>query len=166
MKNFFDYFEKVLENSMATSEERFEQLRRVGCRATRRLPTVTGSTAAVKGWATAQRSSLRSTAHESSPASYVPRITSNAKITRKRDGEVLEEALNMSRSMKVMGVNLRVHYENSRRCVGDEPCQSHSSTSMNSFKRGVESVQAVHWVRQPDASGKGTQAHAEPLCRR
>ena len=30
-----DYFEKVLENSMATSEERPEQLRKVGCRATR-----------------------------------------------------------------------------------------------------------------------------------
>ena len=34
-----DYFEKVLENSMATLEERFEQLGRVGCRATRRMPT-------------------------------------------------------------------------------------------------------------------------------
>ena len=30
-----DNFEKVLENSMATTEERPEQLRRVGCRATR-----------------------------------------------------------------------------------------------------------------------------------
>ena len=31
----------------------------------------------------------------------------------KRDGEALEEAFNASRSMKVMGANLRVHCENS-----------------------------------------------------
>ena len=37
----------------------------------------------------------------------------------KRDGEVLVEAFNTSRSMKVMGVNLRVQYENSMRC--DKP---------------------------------------------
>ena len=30
-----DYFDQVLENPMATSEERLGQLRRVGCRATR-----------------------------------------------------------------------------------------------------------------------------------
>ena len=45
-----DYFEQVLMSSMAASGERLEQLRRVGCRAMRRMPTVTGSTAAVKGW--------------------------------------------------------------------------------------------------------------------
>ena len=77
-----NYFEQVLENSMATSEERLEQLRRVGCEATRRMATATGSAAAVKGWTTAQRSSFRSTAHERSPSSFVPRITSNATITR------------------------------------------------------------------------------------
>ena len=70
-----DYFEKILERSMATWEELFEQWRRVGCRATRRMPTVTGSTSAVKGWTAAQRSSLRSTAHERSPACFVPRNT-------------------------------------------------------------------------------------------
>ena len=43
-----NYFEKVLENSMASSEQRLEQLRRVGSRATRRMATITGSTAAVK----------------------------------------------------------------------------------------------------------------------
>ena len=43
-----DYFEKVIENSMATSEERVQQLREPGCRATRWMPTATGSTAAVK----------------------------------------------------------------------------------------------------------------------
>ena len=43
-----DYFEKVLESSMATSEERVEQLRELGCRAMRWMPTATGSTAAVK----------------------------------------------------------------------------------------------------------------------
>ena len=74
-----NYFGKVLENSMAASEERLEQLRARG-RATRRMPTVTGSAAAGKGWTATQRSSLRGTAHERSPASFVPRITSNAKI--------------------------------------------------------------------------------------
>ena len=37
----------------------------------------------------------------------------------KRNGEVLVDAFNASRSMKVMGVNLRVHYENTMRC--DKP---------------------------------------------
>ena len=37
----------------------------------------------------------------------------------KRDGEVPVETFNASRSMKVMGVNLRVQYENSMRC--DKP---------------------------------------------
>ena len=46
----------------------------------------------------------------------------------KREGEVLVKAFNASRSMKVMGVNFRVQYENSMRC--DKPsatnlCQSH-----------------------------------------
>ena len=77
-----NYFEKVLENSMATSEERLDQLRRVGRRATRRVPTVTGSTAAENCWTAAQRSSFRSIAHERSPSSFVPRISSNATITR------------------------------------------------------------------------------------
>ena len=47
-------------------------------------------------------------------ADYVKR-----KDHAKRDGEVLVEAFNASRSMKVMGVNLRVHYENTMRC--DKP---------------------------------------------
>ena len=34
----------------------------------------------------------------------------------KRDGEVLVEAFNASRSMKVMGVNFHVQYENNMRC--------------------------------------------------
>ena len=66
-----DHFQQVLENSMDTSEERLEQLRRVGCRPTRRMPTVTESTAAVKGWTAAHRSSLRRTTHERSSASFV-----------------------------------------------------------------------------------------------
>ena len=37
----------------------------------------------------------------------------------KGDGEVLEEAFNASRSMKAMGVNLRVQCDNSMRC--DKP---------------------------------------------
>ena len=37
----------------------------------------------------------------------------------KRDGEVPVEAFNASRSMEVMGVNLRLQYENSIRC--DKP---------------------------------------------
>ena len=77
-----NHFEQVLGNSMATSEERLEQLKRVGCRATRGMPTATGSTAAENGWRAAQRSSLRSTAHDRSSARFVPRITSNATITR------------------------------------------------------------------------------------
>ena len=77
-----DYFEQVVENSMATSEERLEQLRRVGCRATRHMPTIIEYIAAEKGWTAAQRSSLRSTVHERSSASFGPRITSNATTTR------------------------------------------------------------------------------------
>ena len=74
----------------------------------------------------------------------------------KCDGEV--------RSMKVMGVNLRVQYENSMRCdIGDEPCQQHRSTSTKSVRRGVASVQAVHWVCQLDASSRELQTHAKPL---
>ena len=120
-----NFFEQVLENKMASSEERLVQLGKVGCRATRRMPTVTGSTVAVAGWTAEQRSSFRSTA--------------------KRDGEVLVEAFNARRSMKVMGVNLRVQYENSMRC--DKPsvmqlCQQHRSTSMLSFRKSVASVQA------------------------
>ena len=45
----FDYFEKVLENSIATSEERVEQLRELRCRTSRWMKTATGSTAAKKG---------------------------------------------------------------------------------------------------------------------
>ena len=45
----FDYFEKVLENSIATSEERVEQLRELTCRTSRWMKTATGSTAAKKG---------------------------------------------------------------------------------------------------------------------
>ena len=37
----------------------------------------------------------------------------------KRDGEVLVEAFNASRSMKVMGVNFHVQYGNNMRC--DKP---------------------------------------------
>ena len=37
----------------------------------------------------------------------------------KRDGEVLDETSNGLRSMKVMGLNLHVHYENNMR--SDEP---------------------------------------------
>ena len=44
----FDYFEKVLENSITTSEERVEQLRELRCRAMRWM-TATGYTAAKKG---------------------------------------------------------------------------------------------------------------------
>ena len=44
-----DYFEKVLENSITTSEERVEQLRELRCRAMRWMTTATGSTAAKKG---------------------------------------------------------------------------------------------------------------------
>ena len=121
---------QVLENSMATSEERLEQLRRVGCRPTRRLPAVTGSTA-VRGWTAAQRSSLRRSTHERSSASFVPRSSSNA--TNTRNVIVLEEATNASRSMKVMGVNLRVHYENSMRC--DKP--SATNLVSRTFRRGT-----------------------------
>ena len=116
---------------MATSEERLEQLRRVGCRPTRRLPTVTGSTAAERGWTAAQRSSLRRSTHERSSASFVPRSSSNA--TNTRNVIVLEEALNASRSMKVMGVNLRVHFENSMRC--DKP--SARNLVSRTFRRGT-----------------------------
>ena len=34
---------------------------------------------------------------------------------------------------------------------------------MKSFRTGVASVQAVHWVCQPDASSQGIQKHAEPF---
>ena len=34
---------------------------------------------------------------------------------------------------------------------------------MKSFRRGVASVQAVHWVCQLDASSQEIQTHAEPL---
>ena len=44
-----------------------------------------------------------------------------------RDGEVLLEAFNASRSMKVMGVNLRAQYENSMRC--DKPSVMNLVTS-------------------------------------
>ena len=104
-----NYFEQVLDNSIATSEERLEQLRRVGCEATRRMATATGSAAAVKGWTTAKRSSFRSSycAREEPSklraADYVERNDH-----AKRDGEVLVEAFNASRSMKVIGVNLHV----------------------------------------------------------
>ena len=37
----------------------------------------------------------------------------------KRDGEVLVETSNASRTMKVVGVNVRVQYENNMRC--DKP---------------------------------------------
>ena len=45
----FDYFEKVLENSITTSQERVEQLRELRCRAMRWMKKTTGSTAAKKG---------------------------------------------------------------------------------------------------------------------
>ena len=118
-----NYFEKVLENSMATSEERLEQLRRVGSRATRRMATATGSPAAVKGWTATHRSFFRSTVHDRSPSSFVPRITSNAK----REGEVLVEAFNASRSMRVMGANLQVQCENSMWC--DKPSATNLGSS-------------------------------------
>ena len=36
---------------------------------------------------------------------------------------------------------------------------------MKSFRRGVASGQAVHWVCQPDASSREIQTHTEPGAR-
>ena len=114
-----DYFEKVLENSMATSEERLEQSRRVGCRATRRMDhsnriysssgRLDSSTAIIlqKHRALEEPGKLRA-------ADYLER-----KDHAKRDGDVLVEAFKASRSMKVMGVNLQEQCKNNMRC--DKP---------------------------------------------
>ena len=80
---------------MATSDERLEQRRRVGCTATRRMPTVTGSAAAA---IILQKHRAREEPIKLRAADYV-----EGKDRVKRDGEVLEEAFNASRSMKVMG---------------------------------------------------------------
>ena len=112
-------FEKVLVSSMATSEERLEQSRRVRCRATRRMghsnriynssERLDSSTAVIlqKHRAREEPSKLRA-------ADYVER-----KDHAKRDGEVLVEAFKARRSMKVMDVNLQEQYKNIMRC--DKP---------------------------------------------
>ena len=127
------------------------------------MPTVTGSTAAEKGWTAAQRSSPRSTVHERSSASFVPRIASNATITRwcGARGSIQRKPFDEGHGCE-SPCALREHHE-VRQAIGDEPCQSHTSTSMKSFRRGVASVQTAHWVCQPDASSQGIQTHAEPL---
>ena len=57
----------------------------------------------------------------------------------KRDGEVPEGAFNASRSIKVMGVNLRVQYEYSMRC--DKPsAQTRSSNSGQSQERAQAEI--------------------------
>ena len=99
----------------------------------------------VKGWTAAQRSSLRSTVHQRSPASFVPRITSNATITR-----------------NVMVKCSRKHSTQAGHGC-ESPCalrehQSHKSTSVKSFRRGVASVQTVQWTHQAEGF-----KHAEPL---
>ena len=57
---------------------------------------------------------MRGALHAARAADYVERNDH-----AKRDGEVPVAAFNASRSVKVMGVNLRVQYENSMRC--DKP---------------------------------------------
>ena len=162
-----DYFEKVLENSMATAEVRFEQLRRVGCGAARRMPTVTGSTAAVKGWTATQGSSLGRTAHERSSMSFVPRITSNATVTR---NVMVKCSRKHSRQAIGQGCEspcaLRKHHE-VRQAIGDEPCQEHRSTSMKSFRRGVQCRQYTGCVsRKHQAKGlKHAQSHRTVMSR-
>ena len=80
------------------------------------MPTVTGSTAA--GERLDSRTAIILQKHRAREEPSKLRAADYAERNEhaKRDGEVLVEAFNASRSMKVTGVNLQVQYENSMRC--------------------------------------------------
>ena len=66
--------------------------------------------------------------------------------------------------MKVMSVNLKGQFRYITWC--DKPSvmnfgNSTEENSMKSFRRSVTSVQAVHWVKQPDASNHVIHTNAE-----
>ena len=135
----FNYFEKVLENSITTSEERVEQLRELRCRTSWWMKTGTGSTAAEKGWTAALRTKGF---QQVSRSKYVERNDHS-----KRDGEMFEED-NESRSMKVMGVNLKGQIRYITWCdkaISDEFRWQHRRNHVR-WIRSVTSVQAEHWV--------------------
>ena len=112
-----NYFVQVLANLMATSGERTVEKSRMQNNAT--------NTNSNRIYSSRKRlDSSTATILQKHPAREEPiKLRAVDYVERndhaKRDGEVLVEAFNPIRSVKVMGVNLRVQYENNMRC--DKP---------------------------------------------
>ena len=135
-----DYFEQVLENSMVTSEERVEQLTRTGMQSDGERERLDTNAAIISPEHRARKDSNKLRAAE-----YVER---NDYV--KSDGEVLVEALNASRSVKAMGVNLRVQYDNTMRC--DKP--SVTNLSVTTF------IQEKHYISAGSTLGVSARRRA------
>ena len=84
-----------------------------------------------------------------------------------REGETLAEAANASRFDDGHGFEStcapQEHHEEGQalrkdKPSGDEPCQSHRSTSTKSFRRSVASVPEVHQVCQTHTGSREIQA--------
>ena len=106
-----------------------------------------------------------STTHERISTSLETRSTSNATITRnvmvkcswKHQCKPFDEGHGCESPGAV-----QVHHA-VQQAISDELWQQHRRNSMKSFRRSVTSVQAVHWVCQPDASSREIHTNAEPL---
>ena len=80
----------------------------------------------------------------------------------KRDGEVLVEAFNGSRSMKVMGVNLQVQPENSMRC--DKPSVTNLVSSTEVLQRSHPG-EALHQCSTLGVSARRIKPRDSSTCR-
>ena len=114
-----NYYEQVLENSMATSKERLEQLRRVGCRPTRRMAHSNRIHSRSERLDSSSSITFQKHRPREEPSKFRAADCLERNDHAKRVDEVLVELFNASRSMKVMGVNLRVQNESNMRC--DKP---------------------------------------------
>ena len=141
-----NYFEKVLDNSMATSEERVEQLRELGCRATRWMKTATGFTAAEKGWTAA----IRTKGFQQASRRGVRRTQRSLETWWWN----ARGSINANRSMKVMGVNLPGQFRYIMRCdkqsvtnfgsSTEEPPWSHSGEALHQCRQYTGCVSRTH----------------------
>ena len=96
-----DYFEKVLENSVATSEERPEQLTRVGCRATQRMGHSNRINSSSERLDSSTAIILQKHRAREEPSKLRAEDDVEDSDHAKRDGEVLVEAfINASRSVR------------------------------------------------------------------
>ena len=114
-----NYFEQVLENSLATSGERLEQWRRVGCTPRRQMANSNRIHSSSERLDSSTAVILQKHRAREVPSKLRAADCDERNDHAKRVGEVLVDAFNASRSMKVMGVNIQVQYENSMRC--DKP---------------------------------------------